>query len=115
MAIPEPRAARAAARAGVDGHAAIKRVTVIGYRSATPRPATRRPAAARASAGAAQNSTNPAAATPVHASIKTLWSRTRPMMIADIPRTAAMPTRKSDASAGAWLSEAWSHAMNADA
>jgi len=90
MAIPEPRAARAAARSGTAGHAAIKRVTVVGYRSATPRPATRRPAAARVSDGTAQNSTNPAAATPVHASIRTLWSGTRRMTIADIPRTVAM-------------------------
>ena len=37
------------------------------------------------------------------------------MIRAERARAIAMPTRNSDASAGPWLSEAWSQAMKADA
>src|SRR6202158_627980 len=114
IAIREARAARAAARSVACGQAASTRLTVVGYRRATPRPARRSPAPANASVEAAQNNAKPAAATAVHASTRTRGSGTRRMIRVDKARAVAIPTRNSDASAGAWLGEARSQAITAE-
>src|SRR5258708_21509237 len=93
----------------------MTRLTVVGYSRATPRPATSSPTAPRVSTGAAQNSAKPAAAQAVQTRIRARSSGTRRMIRADMVRVVAMPTRKSEASAGAWLREARSQAMNAAA
>src|SRR5260370_2064680 len=98
---PEPRAAIGADRYCAYSQAEITRPRVVGYRRAIPRPATKNPNAANVRIVPAQKTVKPANAAAGHTKIRKRWPGSRRMIRAHSARALAMPTKNTEASAGA--------------